>query len=238
MIGKRAVCTAFVLGYFVSTPGVSLAISLFDLVSIPGLTITAHDKLFNDWTAVGTATGGGNIDLTQIDVTPLADDPLNPGLKFTAPVGALGTPFGHAGSASVALDLTFKVRTASGLALIKDNSLLINGYTFDASPNTFIQIGEEITDTAGNPLGHKLAKVFSGDLPGDPGHFDSAEFAPQSLIQVTKRIRIEGPTTNDGAFLTMFEQRFSQVPEPSSLAVAGALCLSFVACRRHRPRSN
>src|SRR5688572_31333703 len=32
-----------------------------------------------------------DIDLIQINVTPLADDPLNPGIQFTAPLGALGT---------------------------------------------------------------------------------------------------------------------------------------------------
>src|SRR5688572_32991832 len=38
-----------------------------------------------------------DINLNQINVTPLADDPLNPGIQFTAPLGALGTPFGHLG---------------------------------------------------------------------------------------------------------------------------------------------
>jgi hypothetical protein len=234
MIGKRAVCTALVFGFLIALPGIALATSLFDLVSTPGLTITAHDKLFSDWSVVGTATGGGNIDLTLIDVTTLVDDPLNPGLKFTAPVGALGTPFGHAGPATVDLELMFKVRTTSGLPMIKDNSLFISDYIFDASPDAYIKIGEVIIDTAGNPLGSKMATVFNGDLPSDPDHFDSADFAPQSLIQVRKQIHIEGPNSNDGAFLLMFEQRFSQVPEPSGLLLAGMGWMGWLWRRKRR----
>lgn len=234
MIGKRAACAALIFGCFAAVPGQSLAVSILELVSTPGLTITAHDKLFSDWTAIGTVTGAGNIDLAQLDVTPIVDDPLNPGLKFTAPLGALGTAFGHAGPASVDLDITFRVRTISGLPLIKDNSLLINGYNIDSGPNAFIQISEDVLDSSGNLLGQKLAIVQPSDAPNDPDHFDAAEFPPQSLIQVVKRIRISGPGTNDGAFLMMFEQRFSQVPEPTCLLLSAVLCLPLVMVRPWR----
>jgi len=94
--------------------------------------------------------------LAQVDVTPLVNDPLNPGVQFVAPIGALGTPFGHQGPSSVHLVFSFNVQTTNQLPLIKDNSLLIDGYTFDSSPLATIQIAENIFGATGAPLGDKL----------------------------------------------------------------------------------
>jgi hypothetical protein len=133
----------------------------------------------------------------------------------------------------------FDVATTSGLPLIKDNSLWINGYTFDAgSPETFIQIAEQVLDASGAPLGEKLAIVFRDDLPDDPDHFDSAEFAPQDFVHVRKTITVVGPNTNDGARLTMFEQRFSQVPEPATWLSLCVACWCLIVCRPIGGRRN
>jgi hypothetical protein len=76
------------------------------------------------------------------------------------------------------------------------------------------------------------------DIPGSgaPNLFDSAEFAPQSFIHVRKTIEILGPNINDGVMLTMFEQRFSQVPEPSTAALALSAALIWCALQRRRRR--
>lgn len=229
MNSKRALFGLLALaGWLVLSPATSQAVPLSDLFQ--GATITADDKIFRDWTLIDLqTTNGGVADITQIDVTSLVDDPLNPGVKFSAPVGALGTPFGHTGSSSVDLVFSFNTQTDDGLPLIKDNSLLINGWVFDAGPDAFIRIAEEVYDVAGNRLGDKLAIVRNGDLPGNPNHFDSAVFAPQAFVHVVKIVHIEGPGDNDGAFLTMFEQRFSQVPEPSSLVLASAVLVCGLA---------
>jgi hypothetical protein len=200
-----------------------------------GATITAHDKLFSNFTLVDIqSVNGGFANLGLVDVQPLVDDPLNPGIKFTAPIDGMGTPFGHDGLSSVTVIFEFAVETTTGLPLIKDNSLLVNGWVFDAHPNAFIQITELVLDASGNSLGDKRVIARNGDTPdsGNPNHFDALDFSPQAKLHVRKTIDIVGPEFNDGARLTMFVQRFSQVPEPSSLAVAGALCLWLVACRR------
>jgi hypothetical protein len=234
----RALFSPLALGYLLLSPIASYAVTMSDLFQ--GQTITADDKLFSNFNLVSVVpVNGGIADFTLIDVVPLVDDPLNPGIKFIAPmppnfVPALGTPFGHTGLSSISVIFEFDVQTTTGLPLIKDNSLLINRWLFDADPQAFIQIDEQVFDAAGNSLGDKRAIVFNGGMPNDP--FDRLEFSPQSLVHVRKTINIVGPFDNNGAFLTMFEQRFSQVPEPSGLTLAGAmwLCLWLGGGRRRQ----
>jgi hypothetical protein len=200
-----------------------------------GGSITADDKRFANWTLVTNATlNGGVVNLNQINVTPLADDPLNPGIQFTAPLGALGTPFGHVGPSRATLTFSFTVETTNQLPLIRDNSLLIDDFIFDAGPAASISIAETIFNLTGGALGEKLAVAHVGEVPGaNPNHQDVAVFlAPQSSIRVVKAIDIDGPGTNDGAFLMGFEQRFSQVPEPGFVVLAGVALLCTMARRR------
>jgi len=212
------------------------AVSLEELVQ--GATLTADDKLFENWQLQQLdLTGDAVADLTMIDVTPIVDDPLNPGLKFTAPLGAIGTAFFNAGNSSVNLVFSFDVRTTSGLPLIKDNSLLINDFVFDSGPQALINISESISTGDGIALGSKFVQAQPSDLGMEgllPDHFDEADFSPQSEIHVVKMIEILGPGQFDGAFLTMFEQRFSQVPEPATVLLFGMGGLALIARRRIR----
>jgi len=236
---QRALATLFAIGILSALlPATAQAKPLSELLQ--GESVIVLDKRFSNFNVVDVqSVNGGFADLGQIDVLPLNDDPLNPGLKFNVPFDAIGTPFGHAGLSSVTAIFEFDVQTTSGLALIKDNSLWINGYTFDAgSPETFIQISEQVLDASGAPLGDKLAIVYRDDMPDDPNHFDSADFAPQSFVHVRKTISVVGPNTNDGARLTMFEQRFSQVPEPGTWTIACLVGLWSSVCRPNGSRRN
>ena len=63
------------------------AIPLTDLVGGETPTmLTAGDKLFSGWTLLSNP---GETDLSQIDVTPLADPANNPGLRYTDTGGVL-----------------------------------------------------------------------------------------------------------------------------------------------------
>lgn len=229
---SRSLCRLLLLtGCLLALPTTSQAVLLSDLFQ--GATITADDKLFSNWNLLSISQVSGLVDTTKIDVTPLVDDPFNPGVKFTADFDALGTLFGHPGGAFAQLRFSFDVSTTNGQALIKDNSLLINDFIFDSGPNASITISETIHDVTGLPLGDKMVVARPGDSPnsGNPAHFDAANFAPQSLVHVEKFIDIQGPDQNDGARLLMFEQRFSQVPEPASLALLGAVVVGGMLSR-------
>ena len=199
-----------------------------------GSTITADDKLFNHFTLVNsTPVNGGFADPTQIDVTPLVDDLLNPGIKFTAQFGALGTPSGHTGPSSIQFTFSFDVSTTNQLPLIKDNSLRISDWSFDSGPLASIQVSEQVFDAANVLLGTKLATV----TPQTQNLVDTLQFSPRAFVHVIKQINIVGPGNNDMARLLMFEQRFSQIPEPHSLTLfaAGSLiCCLGRGIRRRR----
>jgi hypothetical protein len=190
-----------------------------------GATITADDKLFDKFTLVSSQpVNGGFADPTQIDVTPLVDDPLDPGIKFTAQFGALGTPSGHTGASSIQFTFSFNVSTTNQLPLIKDNTLRITDWSFDSGPLASIQVSEQVFDAAGLLLGTKLASV----TPLTQNTLDTLQFSPRSFVHVVKQINIVGPGNNDMARLLMFEQRFSQVPEPHSLTLLAAA--SLICC--------
>jgi PEP-CTERM motif len=210
------------------SPAVSLS-TLFDNGSI-----TADDKLLNNFRLVDLQTvNGGFANTSQIDVTPLIDDPLNPGIRYTADFGALGTPSGHTGPSSVHFVFSFDVSTTNQLPLIKDNSLLIVQWSFDSGPLASIQVSEQVFDAAGAPLGTKLATV----TPQTQNLSDSLQFTPRNLIHVTTSIDIAGPNDNDMARLLVFEQRFSQIPEPGSLTLLGAASAVLLAGSAWRRRS-
>jgi hypothetical protein len=199
-----------------------------------GATITADDKLFNNFTLINSLpVNGGFADPTQIDVTPLVDDPLDPGIKFTAQVSALGTPSGHTGPSSIQFTFSFDVSTTNQLPLIKDNSLLISQWSFDSGPLASIQVSEQVFDASNVLLGTKLASVS----PQTQNLSDSLQFTPRPFVHVIKQINIVGPGDNDMARLRMFEQRFSQVPEPHSCILFAATSLICFLGRGIRRRS-
>jgi len=201
-----------------------------------GGTITADDKLFSKFALISSQpVNGGFADPTQIDVTPLIDDPLDPGIKFTAQFGALGTPSGHTGPSSIQFTFSFDVSTTNQLPLIKDNTLRITDWAFDSGPLASIQVSEQVFDDATPPLllGTKLATV----TPLTQNLLDTLQFSPRPFVHVIKQINIVGPGNNDMARLLMFEQRFSQVPEPHSLTLLAAASLSCCLGRGIRRRS-
>jgi hypothetical protein len=201
-----------------------------------GSTITADDKLFNNFTLTSSvSTNGGFADPTQIDVTPLIDDPLDPGIKFTAAFGALGTPSGHTGPSSIQFTFAFDVSTTNQLPLIKDNTLRITDWSFDSSALASIQVSEQVFDSSNVLLGTKLATV----TPLTQNLLDTLQFSPRSFVHIIKQINITGPNTNDMARLLMFEQRFSQIPEPHSItlfAVTSLICCLSRGIRRRSDR--
>jgi hypothetical protein len=236
----RAGCFFFALVFALSANTLSSYATTLSVLIRDKDTITANDKVFSNFALVdGSVTNGGSADIGLIDVTPLTNDPLDPGLDFAAPIGALGTPFGHTGPSTAFLSFSFDVQTVDQRPLIKDNSLKLTGFTFDAGPGTFILVSEDLTNAGGNSIGHKLTFAQPGDQPGSsPNHFDVANFAPTNFVHVVKTINIIGPGNNFGAFLTGFQQRFSEVPEPSSLAVGMlALCGVALVARRRKHRA-
>ena len=70
---------------------------------------------------------------------------------------------------------------------------------------------------------------------------DTATFAPQSKVWVTKSVYAWAADTTDSAGVFGFDQRFSQlsvsVPEPASLALVGIALAGMLASNALRRRS-
>lgn len=206
--------------------GAGQATQLGDLFD--GADMTVGDKLFSDWTLINFTDTANffNTDYNLIEVNPLADQPLNPGLEFVS-TGILTV------SDTDFMDLYFSFTVTSMGALIKDNSLEITDYDFGAGNwGGLIYIEEEVYDSAGNPLASKRAEI--DNLLGIVDPYDWAEFAPQQSIYVEKNILLSGDWLGDTVSLNSFNQRFSQVPEPATILLVSTGLLGIGALRKRR----
>lgn len=222
------------------------AILLTDLIN--GGSITAGDKLFDDWQIMFTDSSDfRQFDFDNIDVTALNDGGLDPGPGLHFDI--LNDEFKVDGDGFYAyLDFMFgfRVSVLDPDLLIKDNSLRLTGATLgNPSSLTSVFIEEMIyaDDTQADLLGIKdveFSQLFDLDqnMTEVVKLFDSAQFAPTSSIFVTKNILVEAEAVGEFAMLESFEQRFSQtrvdVTEPHTFMLWGAGLVLWIARRRQR----
>lgn len=197
---------------------------------IEGGSITVGDKLFDRWTVtLNGGTGGIPADLTTLDVTGISDGG-DLGLNFV-----FDPELKVNGAGSLAFtDLTFgfRVSVLDPNWAITDNSLVLTGWELGWDGDGVNDLGVFISENVGTVAGgNDLASnavtrnVLNDVLSNDSLLSDTAAFAPQSQIFVTKNILVRAVDQTDRASLISFEQRFSQsptqVPEPASLTLVG-----------------
>ncbi len=198
MLRKRAIGWAFALGVSLValgfTPTNARAISLADLDG--GGLFTMGPLTFSDFDV--SVAGDLSMDLTDYDVQILID-----GFRLTGPLSVGQDQSGI-------LLLTYEVSTSA--ALIESVSLFAPGSTMGTGAQAWV--GEAVFDDLGDPL----AALFAFDVEGagvNPS--DSESFDPTPSVRVGKLIHLRG---GEFAALTMVDQHFTLVPEPSSLVLA------------------
>jgi len=219
--------------------GSAQAIPLTDLFA--GQSITAGDKLFNQWTLLfQDKSDGTTVKTDNIDVTALNDGGMNPGPGLSFNI--LNGEFNVSGDGILAyLDFMFgfHVSVLDPTLKIKDNSLTMGNafisYTPDQNNDNGSYIKEKIGTAAGqNDLGAKNVEFSLLNDALTSKLTDSAAFAPQNEIWVTKNILVWATDVGDSAGFNSFTQRFSQVPEPGTLLLFVPAMAALVGIRRRK----
>lgn len=227
---------------------------------INGGSITAGDKVFDQWTVIQNDSSDLNpIDLNQILVTPLSDGGMDPGpgLSFDILGGALDVtggpvndPFGF-GFAYKDLMFGFRVSTLGNLK-IKDSSLTLGPTTLSAlnqdlgvymdeylgttpttSPPPFPQLPAHdlgIMTVENSWVSAALSPTGTDVLTSNLS--DAANFLPQDQVFVTKNIYAWATDPNETVSPTGFTQRFSQVPEPGTMFLLAPAAVGLLVMRR------
>ena len=164
----------------------------------------------------------------SIRVTPL-DQPLNPGFRLADIGGTLRAADGDLTRS----DLSFNVIMEGGPLRLRDNTLVVEfGQMTNPGVDTFAGISETVFDSALSLLGDKNV-VCDTTACADGTSSDATFFAPQSSLLVFANIDAASVLTGDVAQILGATLNFSQIPEPTTVALL-ALGMTGIGWSRRR----
>ena len=168
-----------------------------------GSVITVGKSQFSNWQMISLdATSAAIPNLSQIVVTPLVNDPANPGLQFAANGQLSITGFN-----AIDLVFTFRVDALPGGKTFTIHALSLTGITFGTNSG-LANISDDVTDRFGADLGSTV--VISDKTSNFTQSLSSTSFASHSEVAVVSNVFIHGLSAVDAINLTSFTQTFSQ----------------------------
>jgi hypothetical protein len=215
-------------GALVTTTGCAGVTSCTLAELIAGGTMTVNTKLFSDFELEFLDSDGVSPNFSLIVIEGQDDSFLvpGPGIKFSGN-GQLVV----VGADRLDMAIGFTVTELFPTLDIDGNSLTILSDTVVGT--AFLEVGEFVADASGAGLGQKQVETDPFFAP--PISTDAIEFPIiQKKLIIEKDILLQGSAAGDFAELDMFEQRFSQVPEPDAALslVVGAAGLWALSRRR------
>jgi hypothetical protein len=207
-------------------PGAARAGVMLSELLTPGSFIIVDDKKFDNWT-IEIDNGSVPVNVEDIIVDGLLDDPAtlepDPGLKFTAQNNALTVQGGD----FINFAFSFKVTVLDPNRMIKDASLELTDFVFDAFTDSVVTIDDFVVDPLFVGLGALSvdADPFFGNL------YDQVGFANQSMVFQEIDIFIDSGFGGAVTGINMFEVRKSQVSEPSSVALNAVALVGLLLVR-------
>jgi hypothetical protein len=174
---------------------------------LSGGSLTVGNSIFSDWQLLSLdSTTGVNLDLSLLNVNPLAGDPSNPGLQF-----ASASQLSVTGINAINLLVQFRVDALSGSNSFTAHTLSLTGISF-GSDGGIAYISDEMTSHVGADLGPAL--VIVDNVSDVTQLVSTSSFSPQSGLSVVTNVFLTGLSSSDSINLISFTQRFSQSGVP------------------------
>lgn len=195
---------------------VPLPTTLDQLLTATGNSTQVDGLVFSNFQITPTTIPGGGSSAAAVNLDAFSNFGYN-GLTIQSSI------FNAAAGSTTDYRISYDVMAVKGV--ITGGYLLVAGGTGNGG---YINVGETITDKNGNAIA-----TLEGYLPGSP--VDKMSWSGVQTIHVEKDIFVQGGT--NVATLSIINQGFMTVPEPTSMALLGIGLSGLLTFRRFRRRA-